>query len=574
MSEANKAIVRFSIWERIEHLVLVLSFTLLSVTGLPQKFALNPISQWIISVFGGIEGIRVVHHIAAAVFLLEAVYHLVMVGYKLYVQRKEATMIPGIKDAKDAAHWFGYNIGIKADKPKMPRYNFTEKAEYWAMLWGLLLMGLTGLMLWNPIATTKVLPGEFIPAAKAAHGMEAILAVLAIILWHFYHVHAKHFNWSMIKGVISHHEMEEEHAEELEKIRAGKLPPAPEPAVYRKRFAIFLPVAAVFSIVLVALTYFFLTFETTSLTTIPPAERVDVFVRPSPTPAPTQAPRPTAAPSTGGDELAWTGTIGPMFEEKCASCHGSVGGFNAESYEEVLKAVQPGAPAESSVVKAQEAGTHPGQFTDDELKALTDWIQAGAPEGEGGAPDEEGAAGAEGTENGVSWHSAIAQMMQEKCSACHGNSGGFNAGSYEEVIKAVQPGSPEDSLLVQSQQAGVHPGQFTEEELQVLVDWVTAGAPEGEPGASAGGAGAAQPGTETWATGIEALFAERCLACHDDETRSAFKVTSLEEVLKHVTAGDPENSNVIGYQAAGTHPGQFTEEEITRIIEWILAGAQ
>ena len=102
--------------------------------------------------------------------------------------------------ALDALQWFRYNLGMAEKPPKMPRYNFMEKAEYWAMAWGLVLMGLTGLMLWNPIATTNILPGTFIPAAKAAHGAEAVLAVLAIILWHFYHVHIKHWNWAMIKG--------------------------------------------------------------------------------------------------------------------------------------------------------------------------------------------------------------------------------------------------------------------------------------------------------------------------------------------------------------------------------------
>ena len=182
MSEKLNSFVRFQVAQRIEHLILIISFTTLGLTGLPQKYSLSPISQAIISGLGGIEAIRVIHRIAATIFVLEAVYHLVVAGYKIYVLRKQASMVPGVKDGVDAFQWFVYNLGLRKELPKMPRYNFGEKIEYWAMLWGLLLMGLTGFMLWNPLATVRFLPGQFIPAAKAAQGGEAVLAVLGIVL--------------------------------------------------------------------------------------------------------------------------------------------------------------------------------------------------------------------------------------------------------------------------------------------------------------------------------------------------------------------------------------------------------
>ncbi len=87
--------------------------------------------------------------------------------------------------------------------PQMGRYTFEEKMEYWAFAWGAIIMGATGFMMWNPISTVKFLPGEVIPAAKAAHGGEALLAVLAIIIWHMYGVHIKRFNKSMWTGKMS-----------------------------------------------------------------------------------------------------------------------------------------------------------------------------------------------------------------------------------------------------------------------------------------------------------------------------------------------------------------------------------
>lgn len=385
MSEKQKRILRFGILERIEHLVLILSFTTLGLTGLIQKYAFNSYSQSIITWLGGIEQTRVIHRIAATIFLLEAIYHLVIVGYKLYVKRKGATMLPGIKDGLDAYQWFGYNLGFVKQPPKMPRYNFMEKAEYWAMLWGLVLMGLTGLMLWNPIATTNLLPGEFIPAAKAAHGAEAVLAVLAIILWHFYHVHIKHWNWAMIRGSLSRHEMEVEHGQELEQLESGLLPPDPAPAEMRRRLALFVPVAAVVSVALVGLTIYFLTYETSAIETVPPIQEGPVFLEPTATPTPIPTPTATPEPAeAGGDAVSayqpiWAGNVETMLAENCAGCHGDQGDFNVESYDDTLKAVQPGDPDASLIIEAQREGEHPGQLSNADLQVLEEWVSAGAP---------------------------------------------------------------------------------------------------------------------------------------------------------------------------------------------------
>ncbi|HQL39695.1 MAG TPA: hypothetical protein PKV95_09470, partial [Anaerolineaceae bacterium] len=191
---------------------------------------------------------------------------------------------------KDGIGMIGYNVGLRKDRPRMGRYNFTEKVEYWAMMWGLVLMGLTGFMLWNPIATTNILPGQFIPAAKVAHGMEAVLAVLAILIWHFYNVHIKKWNWSMIKGKLSHEEMEEEHAGELDEIERGEAGRIAPLADIRKRRNIFIPLAVVFALVCLFAIYQFVTYEETALTTIAPAASEDAPVFSVPTTVPEALP--------------------------------------------------------------------------------------------------------------------------------------------------------------------------------------------------------------------------------------------------------------------------------------------
>ena len=152
----------------------------------------------------------------------------------------------------------------------MRKFNFGEKVEYWAVVWGTAIMALTGFILWNPIATAKVLPGQVIPAALAAHGGEAVLAVLSILIWHLYNVLIKHRNFSMFTGDLPRHQMEEEHALELERIEKG-IPDAPAipPDVLRRRQRIFMVAGIVVGTLMVGIVIWAATFEETALETIP-----------------------------------------------------------------------------------------------------------------------------------------------------------------------------------------------------------------------------------------------------------------------------------------------------------------
>lgn len=306
---------RFTLAQRIEHIVLLVSFTALAVTGLPQKFAGNAFAEWAIAVLGGIEFIRIVHRIAAVMLVLMSVYHVIVLGYKVWVRRIEMTMLPGLKDVTDALDVLRYNLGLSKEHPRMPRYNFGEKVEYWAMVWGTIIMAITGFMLWNPISTARFVPGQVIPAAKAAHGAEALLAVLAIIVWHFYNVHVKSFNKSMFTGNMTRHQMEEEHGQELERRIAGKTRPAPDPAGVRRRERLYLPVAIVLALIAVFAVYRFATFEQTAIATLPaPIEHPQVFTPLTPTPGPvvTQVAAALIPHPIQG-------------QEQCDTCHGPTG---------------------------------------------------------------------------------------------------------------------------------------------------------------------------------------------------------------------------------------------------------
>ena len=263
---------RFSRWDRIEHALLLSSFTILVLTGVPQKFSAYAWADWMITAMGGIETVRVIHRVAAIVLMLETIYHFSAVSYKIYVKRVSLTMLPSMQDAKDGIQALGYNVGLVKFPPRMGRYAFGEKVEYWAVIWGTVIMVMTGFILWNPIAAATFLPGQAIPAAKAAHGGEALLAMLSIITWHIYNVHVKQFNKSMFTGYISRHEMVEEHPVELEQIERGQAQRVVDPAGVSRRRRIFMPIAAVVTLVMLAGLFLFVTYEQTAISTVPQAE--------------------------------------------------------------------------------------------------------------------------------------------------------------------------------------------------------------------------------------------------------------------------------------------------------------
>jgi cytochrome b subunit of formate dehydrogenase/mono/diheme cytochrome c family protein len=386
--ETGKAYIRFDKFQRIEHVVFLISFSILGLTGLIQKFPQSPISQTIIEILGGIETTRLIHHASAVILMIVSIYHVISLLYRLIVLRVPWTMAPVIEDFKHLYEDVMYYFGLRKHKAYYGRYNYAEKVEYLAVVWGTIIMAITGFMMWNPIATTRFLPGEFVPAAKAAHGGEAILAVLAIVIWHFYHVHIRHLNKSMFDGTLSEEEMAHEHPAELAQIKAGASFQPPEAEVLRRRQKKFFPIAIGLAIIGAVSLLVFVTFETTAIETIPPGETAQVYVPVTPSPQPTIEATPTAALAEGVAADSWDGYYSALFRNRCSTCHGftKVGGLSLATYDEAVAGgksgpgIVPGDPQASNIVIMQQEGNHPGQLTDEELNQVINWIQAGAPE--------------------------------------------------------------------------------------------------------------------------------------------------------------------------------------------------
>jgi formate dehydrogenase gamma subunit len=276
--EKEKMYPRFRMMARIEHIILLVSFTVLGLTGLPQRYFEVPFAVDMINAMGGITTVRLIHRYAAVLLVLGSVYHLFTGAYRWYVKGERMRIMLRPKDAVDIYDTVRHNLGLKEEPPKMPKFNFGEKIEYWAVIWGTAVMVITGFMLWNPIAVTAILPGQFIPAAKTAHSAEALLAVVSIVIWHFYNVLIKHRNWSIFTGKISHSQMEEEHMLELERLEAGgdPFPGVALTAQKTRKYIYFFVGTAVAILALIAIFWLF-TFEETAITTLPQVTR-EIFV--------------------------------------------------------------------------------------------------------------------------------------------------------------------------------------------------------------------------------------------------------------------------------------------------------
>jgi formate dehydrogenase subunit gamma len=217
---------RFNIAQRWEHAVLMLSGLILLLTGLPQKYRELSISQDLLSTPDRVELIRQIHHIAAIVLALEAVYHVGRIVYLMAKRRLPGDLLPTWQDVRDAGHMLQYLLFLRSDKPKFGRYNFEQKVTYWFIFFGILIMGISGFIIWFPVQFTQFLPGGVVPAAKLAHSTEAVVAAIFVIVWHVYHVHVERTNLSMFTGRVSEDEMRTFHEKEYERLTGQSAPKA------------------------------------------------------------------------------------------------------------------------------------------------------------------------------------------------------------------------------------------------------------------------------------------------------------------------------------------------------------
>src|SRR6185436_17186040 len=180
--------------------------------------------SWLAWILGSSESFRrILHRVAAVVMLVTGAYHVLYLALSAEGRRWVIDMLPRVKDVRDVLQNFGYYLGLNVSKPKIARFGYAEKAEYWAVIWGTLIMGLTGLMIWFKIGVFGFLARWWVDIALAIHFYEAVLATLAIIVWHFYQVifdpDVYPVNFALIDGRVSEELFKEEHELAYEEMR-------------------------------------------------------------------------------------------------------------------------------------------------------------------------------------------------------------------------------------------------------------------------------------------------------------------------------------------------------------------
>lgn len=216
----NRPYVRLNFDERIQHIILMISFTILALSGFSLSFNWAPPfingTQWEIIR-------RLIHRIGAVIFILLSLYHLYYITFTARGRKIFIAFMPVPQDVRDLIQQLKFYFGLTTERPKFGKYNYIEKAEYLALIWGTLVMIFTGSILWFKTEATIFLPKWSLDVADLIHFMEALLASLAIIVWHFYYVilnpDVSPMNLTWLIGNLTEEEMEHEHPRELEEIK-------------------------------------------------------------------------------------------------------------------------------------------------------------------------------------------------------------------------------------------------------------------------------------------------------------------------------------------------------------------
>ncbi|MFQ5893004.1 MAG: formate dehydrogenase subunit gamma, partial [Nitrospinota bacterium] len=214
---------RFTVNERIQHVLLLVSFFVLVITGFALKF---PDAFWVKPFLVFKLGFLVrgyAHRVAAVVFMLLCLYHIYYMLATARGREQLVALLPREKDRQDVLHQTRYFLGYEEHRAKFARFSYIEKSEYLALAWGSVIMILTGIILWFQVGALEWMPKWGWDLAELVHYYEAWLATLAIIVWHLYHVlfnpEAHGVSLAMLTGELSEEDMEHEHGQELEEIK-------------------------------------------------------------------------------------------------------------------------------------------------------------------------------------------------------------------------------------------------------------------------------------------------------------------------------------------------------------------
>ena len=225
----TKKYLRMTLNERLQHINLAVNFTLLVITGFALSYSTAFWASPITDLPMGMTFRGFLHRLCGVATVFLGGYHILYCAFTERGRGIIKDMIPGLKDANDLWETLKNNFFINrpAKGLKMPRFNFREKLEYLGLIWGTIVMTVTGFILWFKTEWLLFFPMWTWDVVRAIHFYEAVLATLTIIVWHFYSVvfnpDIYPMSWAWITGDLTEHEMEEEHGLELEKIKSEQI---------------------------------------------------------------------------------------------------------------------------------------------------------------------------------------------------------------------------------------------------------------------------------------------------------------------------------------------------------------
>lgn len=254
---ANLVYHRFSAFHRFNHYLVMISFFGLTLTGIPLKFKDSYWSQIIMDVVGGVAAAGFIHRVMAVVNIL---YFVLEVGYMAwYVAARrgpvfhEDSIVPGKKDWADMKGMFRWFLG-RGVKPGLSRFTYWEKFDFWALFAGTFLIGGSGLMMWFPEATTRILPGVALNVALVIHSNEAFLAVGVIFIFvHFFSAHGRPESFPADEVIFSgflpvEHYIHDRPEEYANRLKAGTLQEVVRPAPPERKRRLFRWVTAMVTV--------------------------------------------------------------------------------------------------------------------------------------------------------------------------------------------------------------------------------------------------------------------------------------------------------------------------------------
>lgn len=222
-AKSQKYVMRLPFHLRLQHFLMLTSVITLCTTAFPLLAPDSPVSQSMMRALGGVHTVAMIHRFFGFVMISDFIYHIVY----LYMQfRAGGRMHPMMPMPHDLIHiWeqIQYFFGLREKRPEFDQFAFHEKFDYWAVFWGVPMLGGSGIILTFPTFTAHILPGWAIRLANIVHADEALLAAMVLFIWHFYNVHLKPgifpMNWAWLTGRMRSDIYEHEHGGHVNKLK-------------------------------------------------------------------------------------------------------------------------------------------------------------------------------------------------------------------------------------------------------------------------------------------------------------------------------------------------------------------